>query len=30
VDRNGEVVKRFFPTSQPSSLAADVERLLTA
>jgi len=28
VDRNGQVVKRFFPTSQPSSLAADVERLL--
>jgi len=28
VDRNGHVVKRFFPTSQPSSLAADVERLL--
>jgi len=24
------VVKRFSPTSQPSSLAADVERLLTA
>ena len=30
VDRNGQVVKRFFPTSQPASLAADVERLLTA
>lgn len=28
VDRNGQVVKRFFPTSQPASLAADVERLL--
>jgi glutathione peroxidase len=30
VDRNGQVVKRFFPTSQPASLAVDVNRLLTA
>ena len=28
VDRNGEVVARFEPTTTPASIAADIEKLL--
>ena len=30
VDQNGNVVKRFAPTSKPQSLEADVRKLLSA